>query len=76
MDNISLHNVRIMLMYNMRQKKRVASCAQSRVAAVHINLRITCVRPRMLIEQFLYTKNKEQPKLGAQYSNSRGIGLL
>ena len=24
----------------------------------------------------LYTKNKEQPKLGAQYSNSRSIGLL
>ena len=39
-----------------------------------------CVCQRMLIERFLhsplYTKNKEQPKLGAQYSNSRGMGLL
>ena len=43
-------------------------------------MRIHCVRPHTSIERFLhsplYTENEEQPKLGARYSNSRGMGLL
>ena len=61
----------------MRQKKRVRSCAQSRVCSCGSHVNIAYVCPRTSIERFLhsplYTKNEEQPKLGARHSNSRGL---
>ena len=30
----------------------------------------------VLAQRSVYTKNEEQPKLGAWYNNSRGTGLL
>ena len=64
--------------YVRTSKKRVRSCTQSRVAVVHIKSRVNIAyTPRTSIERCpLYTKNEEQPKLSAQYSNSRALGLL
>ena len=57
---------------NLREE--YSSCGSYKFTCKH------CICPRTSIERFLhsplYTKNKEQPKLGARYSNSRGMGLL
>ena len=61
-------------------KKPIRICAQSRVAAVHINSRITLRTPthvdRTVLAQPSVHREQEQPKLGAWYSSSRGMGLL
>ena len=54
---------------------------KSRVAVVMLNSSKTLCVPmhtptQWLIHNPLYTKNEKQPKLGAPYSNSRGMGLL
>ena len=49
----------------------------SRVAAVHTYSRTKLCTPTHVDQAVpLYTKNEEQPKLGAWYSSSRGMGLL
>ena len=57
---------------NLREE--YSSCGPYKFTCKH------CVRPRTSIERFLHsplcTKNEEQLKLGARYSNSRGMGLL
>ena len=57
---------------NLREE--YSSCGPYKFTCTH------CVRPRTLIERLLHsplcTKKEEQPKLGARYSNSRGMGLL
>ena len=58
-------------------KKPVRTWAKSAVAAVYINSRITLRMPthvdRMVLAQPSVHKER---KLGARYSNSRGMGLL
>ena len=71
--SFSRHTVRVKKTCpNLREE--YSSCGPYKFTCKH------CVRPRTLIERFLHiplcTKNEEQPKLGARYSNSRGMGLL
>ena len=64
-----------MYMYGTRQKN-LSELAQSTVAAVHIYSRVNIAYAHACRSSGLCTKNEEQPKLGVQYSNSRGMGLL
>ena len=59
-------------------KKPVRICAQSRVAAVHINSRLTLRTPTHVDRTVLAqpSVHRERRAAKAWYSNSRGMGLL